>query len=144
MSEEEYILDWIDKVSENKEELGGFSICPYARSAVYKVITCEVEEISPESLTDYDVVIYVIDEEMTVKEIKTWVKFYNLMYSDWCFFCDSKNELTELNGVRTNNERYNLIITQPKKKLEQVREQLKKTSYYSYWPVNYYNEIVGD
>lgn len=144
MSEKEYILEWIEEVSKNKEELGGFPICPYARSAVYEVVTCEVEDISPELYLDYDVVIYVVDDDMTVKELKTWVKFYNLMYSDWCFFSDSKNEVTELNGVRTNNTQYNLILAQPKKKLESVRQALKKTSYYSYWPVNYYNEIVGD
>ena len=144
MSAKEYILNWIDKVSENKEELGGFPICPYARSAVYEVVTCEVEDISPELYLDYDVVIYVVDDDMTVKELKTWVKFYNLMYSDWCFFSDSKNEVNELNGIRTSNQRFNLILAQPKKKLLQLREQLKKTDYYSYWPVNYYNEIVGD
>jgi len=144
MSTEEYILDWIDEISEKRKELGDFAICPYAKKAVYKIIETEVEDISPEALTDYDVIIYVIDDDMTVKEIKTWIKFYNLMYSEWCFFCDSKNEVNELNGIRTSNQRFNLILAQPKKKLLQLREQLKKTNYYSYWPVNYYNEIVGD
>ena len=42
-----YILNWIRKVSEVREELNGFAICPFAAKSKFKIVECSAEEISP-------------------------------------------------------------------------------------------------
>jgi hypothetical protein len=135
------IEEWIERVSQVRPELGGFSICPYAKSGKYKIIECSTDKIDVEE--GYDVIIYVIDESDLVK-INEWVSFYNKKFEDWLFFEDCANYDTFIGDVQTNNGLYNLILAQPKEKLMKFREALKKTDYYSYWSEEYYKEIVGD
>ena len=135
------IEKWIERVSQVRPELGGFSICPYAKSGKYKIIECSTDKIDVEE--GYDVIIYVIDETDLVK-INEWVGFYNKKFEDWLFFEDCATYDTFIGGVQTNNGLYNLILAQPKEKLMRFREALKKTDYYSYWSEEYYEEIVGD
>jgi hypothetical protein len=135
------IEKWLERVSQVRPELGGFSVCPYARSGKYRIIECSVDKIDVQD--GYDVIIYVIDETDLLK-INEWVDFYNKKFEDWLFFEDCANYDTFIGGVRTNNGLYNLILAQPKEKLLRFREALKKTDYYSYWSENYYKEIVGE
>lgn len=136
----EHIKKWIESVSQAHSELGGFSICPFARKAKYKIVFCSVNSIEPED--SYDVIIYVIEEEK-LEVIQEWVKKYNQKYSQWLFFEDCASYDTFINGIQTNNGKYNLILGQPKEKLKKFREILKKTDYYSYWSKEYYNEIMN-
>jgi hypothetical protein len=135
------IEEWIERVSQVRPELGGFSVCPYARSGKYRIIECSADKIDVEDR--YDVMIYVIDETDLVK-INEWVVFYNKKFENWLFFEDCASYDTFIGGVQTNNGLYNLILAQPKEKLLRFREALKKTDYYSYWSEDYYKEIVGD
>jgi hypothetical protein len=135
------IEKWIERVSQVRPELGGFSVCPYAKSGKYKIIECSTDKIEVEDC--YDVIIYVIDETDLVK-INEWVVFYNKKFENWLFFEDCANYDTFIGGVQTNNGLYNLILAQPKEKLMKFREALKKTDYYSYWSEEYYKEIVGE
>jgi len=136
----EDLKKWIEYVSQARTELGGFSICPFAEKANYKIIFCNVNLIQPED--NYDVIIYVIQEE-NLEVINEWVKKYNQKYSDWLFFEDCASYDTYLNEVQTNNGKYNLILGQPKNKLRKFREILKKTKYYSFWSKEYYDEIMS-
>jgi len=135
------IENWIKEVSVVRPELGGFSICPFAKKANYKILEIDIDKVYP--INDFDVVIYVL-EETDLEAINWWVDFYNKKYKDWLFFEDCASYDTFINGVQTNNGKYNLILGQPKEKLMKFREILKKTEYYSYWSKEYYNEIVGD
>ena len=65
------------------------------------------------------------------------------LYPDMIFLPDSTRE-TFINGVQTNNGKYNLILCQSKKKLLDARRQLAKTDYYTFWDPEYLREIVGD
>lgn len=47
------IEKWIERVSQVRPELGGFSVCPYAKSGKYKIIECKTDEIDVED--GYDV-----------------------------------------------------------------------------------------
>lgn len=136
----EHIEKWIESVSQSHPEIGGFSICPFAKKSKYKIIFCSVEEIEPEK--PYDVIIYVI-EENRLHIIQKWVEKYNQKYSDWLFFEDCASYDTYINGIQTNNGKYNLILGQPKEKLKKFRDILKKTDYYSYWSQDYYHEIMN-
>jgi hypothetical protein len=135
------IEEWIERVSQVRPELGGFSVCPYAKSGNYKIIECSTDKIDVED--GYDVIIYIIDETDLVK-INKWVDFYNKKFEDWLFFEDCASYDTFIGGVQTNNGLYNLILAQPKEKLLRFREALKKTDYFSYWSEDYYKEIVGE
>ena len=134
------ILEWIKNVSEIRPELGGFSICPFAKSARYEILKIDIDKIYP--ISDFDVVIYIV-EETDLETINWWVDFYNKKYNNWLFFEDCASYDTFINGVQTNNGKYNLILGQPKEKLRKFREILKKTDYYSYWDEDYYKEIMN-
>ena len=134
------IEEWLIRVSEVRPELGGFSICPFAKKAKYKILNIDIDKIYP--IENYDVIIYVIQEE-NLDVINSWVKHYNQKYNQWLFFEDCASYDTYINGVQTNNGKYNLILGQPKEKLRKFREILKKTEYYSYWSEDYYNEIMN-
>jgi len=136
----EHIEKWIQQVSQAHPELGGFSICPFAKRAKYKILFCSVNSIQPEE--SYDVIIYVIDEEK-LEEIQKWVEILNQKHPNWLFFEDCASYDTYINGIRTNNGKYNLILGQPKEKLRKFRDILKKTDYYSYWSKEYYDEIMS-
>lgn len=140
-TEVKVIENWIKEVSQSRPELGGFAICPFAKNSYYKILKCSIDSLEP--VDGYEVVIYIIDSS-DLTTINNWVEHYNQKYPDWLFFEDCAEYNTFINGVQTNNGIYNLILGQPKKKLLQFREALKKTDYYSYWSDSYYNEIVGD
>ena len=42
------IEEWIERVSQVRPELGGFSVCPYARSGKYRIIECSADKIDVE------------------------------------------------------------------------------------------------
>jgi hypothetical protein len=135
------IENWIKEVSVVRPELGGFSICPFAKKSNYEILEIDIDRIYP--IDGLDVVIYVVNED-DLEAINWWVDFYNSKYKDWLFFEDCATYDTFIGGVQTNNGKYNLILGQPKEKLKKFREILKKTDYYNYWSDDYYKEIVGD
>ena len=142
MSKKEYILQWIHKISEIRPELGGFAVCPYAKSASYEIIDTHVREIRP--FGSYDVIIFVVEDDLGLDVIQKWVKFYNDTYPSWKFFEDCASYDTFIRGIQTNNGKYNLILAQPTEKLRFFREKLAKTDYYSYWDDEYLREILED
>ena len=137
---ESYILNWIKRVSEVRSELNGFAICPFASNAKYKIIECSVEEIQP--IGGYQVIIYIIEDYFDLDAVQFWVDFYNSKYKDWKFFEDCGCYDTYIQGIQTNNGKYNLILGQPTQKLRQFREKLAKTQYYDLWDDEYLKEIL--
>lgn len=138
---EDHIKEWIKQVSQSRPELGGFAVCPFAKKASYKIVESDIDKITIED--GFDIIIYIVNES-SLDVITQWVEHYNEQFKDWLFFEDCATYDTFINGVQTNNGKYNLILAQPKKDLMGYREALKKTSYYSYWSKEYYDEIVGE
>ncbi len=139
---EQYILDWIKKVSKHRPELNGFSICPFASKSRFKIIECPVEEIVP--IDGYQVIVYIVEDYLDLDAVQFWINFYNSRHSDWKFFKDCSSYDTFINGIQTNNGKYNLILAQPREELRQFRENLAKTSYYDLWDKEYLKEILED
>lgn len=135
------IENWIKWISQSQPELGGFSICPFAAKSVYKIVESDIDKLNVEN--NYQVIIFIVNE-CSLDIINQWVDHYNKQFDDWIFFEDAASYNTFINGLQTNNGKHNLIIAQPKAELMNVRNALKKTSYYSYWSEDYYREIVGD
>jgi hypothetical protein len=142
MSLKEDIEEWILKVSEVRPDLGGFAICPFAKQAKYKIVECPAVDIEPED--GYDVIIFVVESNFTLDEVLKWVEIHNNKWSEWKFFEDCASYDTFINGIQTNNGKYNLILGQPKQKLRRFREILAKTNYYDYWNNDYLKEILED
>lgn len=137
-----YILNWIKEVSKVREELNGFAICPFASNAKFKIIECSSEEILP--IDGYQVIIYIIEDYFDLDAVRMWVDFYNSKYENWKFFEDCYSYDTYINGIKTNNGKYNLILAQPTEKLRKFRENLAKTTYYDLWNKDYLKEILED
>lgn len=142
MESKEHILQWIKNVSELRPELGGFAICPFAKQAKYEIIECNADQIVP--IDGYDVIIFVVELNLTYEDVMKWVDLYNKKHKEWKFFEDCASYDTYINGIKTNNGEYNLIIGQPIEKLRKYREILAKTNYYNYWSKDYLNEILQD
>ena len=143
MSEkEQYILNWIKEVSVIRPELKNFAICPFASKSKFKIIECSIEELYTHN--DYDVLIFIVEDYLNLSAIQFWINHYNSLYTEWKFFKDCRSYDTYINGIQTNNGKYNLILAQPSKKLRFFRQQLSKTSYYKQWNDDYLREILED
>jgi hypothetical protein len=142
LEKEQFILDWIRKVSEIREDLNGFAICPFAARSIFKIVECPVEDIIP--IDGYQVIIYIVEDYLDLNAIQFWVEYYNSAYQKWKFFEDCGSYDTYIQGIQTNNGKYNLILAQPKDKLRKFRENLAKTSYYDMWDDEYLQEILED
>jgi len=137
-----HILNWIKDVSKVRPELNGFAVCPFASNSKFKIIECPAEEIYP--LNDYDVVIYIIEDYFDLEAVEFWVNYHNSNHPGWKFFEDCGSYDTFINGIKTNNGKYNLILGQPTQKLRKFREHLAKTTYYDLWDEEYLKEILED
>lgn len=143
MSEkEQHIFKWIKEVAKVRPELNGFAICPFASQAKYKIIECSAEDIMV--LDGYDVLIYIIEDYFDLDAVQFWVNYHNEHHEGWKFFEDCGSYDTFINGIQTNNGKYNLILGQPTQKLRKFREKLAKSSYYNLWDDDYLKEILED
>lgn len=142
MSKKEYILNWISDVSKVRPELSGFSVCPYARLALYEVIEVDIDKIEP--VLGYDVLIYVVNDDLKPSEVEEWVQYYDKKYEKWTFFKDCAAHDNFVGKIKTNNGKYNLIFVQEKEKLRKMREKVVKTGYYDLWDKEYLKEILKD
>jgi len=139
---EAYIHEWIHEVSKQRPELGGFAVCPYASSSKTLIVETPIDDITPES--GYDVIIFIVEDFWRPDQIKKWVQFYNEKFSYYKFFEDLYTNPTFINGVQTNNKKFNLILCQSKRKLSSVRKKLSETEYYSFWSKEYLEQILGE
>ena len=137
-----HILNWIKEVSKVRPELNGFAICPFAAKSKFKIVECPVEDIQP--IDGYQVIIFIVEDHLDLDTINFWVEKYNSKYENWKFFEDCGSYNTFINGVQTNNGKYNLILAQPTDKLRKFRENLAKTDYYDLWDKEYLKEILED
>lgn len=142
MSIKEYILNWISDISKIRPELSGNSVCPYAKLALYEVIEVDIDKIEP--VPGYDVIIYVVSDDLNPSEVEEWVQYYDKKYEKWSFFKDCKEYDTFIGKIQTNNQKYNLILAQEKDKLRKIRKKVAKTGYYDLWDKEYLQEILKD
>jgi hypothetical protein len=136
------IEDWITSLDTPKNELDQNKVCPFAKSASYKIIECPLLDVRPLP-EEFDLFVFKVENTVTQQELITVCKDLNQKYKDVVFLPDHKDRSTFLNGVQTNNGKHNLILCQSRKKLEKARLGLAKTNYYSFWDNAYLEEILG-
>ena len=137
-----YILHWIGQLSKIRPELGNFAICPYASKANYNIVEEKLCQIVPNP--DYDVTIYVVEDDISAQFLYDAVDDYNRNYSDYKFIADHGKTKTYIQGIQTSNGKYNLVLCQSRKELTDTRKKLAKTNYYKYWDKNYLKEVLED
>ena len=137
-----YILHWIKEISKIRPELGNFSICPYASGANFCVQEQKLSQIVPNP--DFDVIINIVEDDIDANSLYETVDDYNRNYPDYKFIADHGKTKTYIQGIRTNNGKYNLVLCQPRKDLTEARKKLAKTNYYEYWDKNYLEEVLED
>ena len=137
-----YILHWIGQLSKIRPELGNFAICPYASKANYNIVEEKLCQIVPN--LDYDVTIYVVEDDISAQFLYDAVDDYNRNYSDYKFIADHGKTKTYIQGIQTSNGFFNLVLCQPRKELTEARKKLAKTDYYSYWDKYYLKEVLED
>jgi hypothetical protein len=143
MSEKEtYIWEWISQVSEKRVEFGGYSLSSNSSEDVVSIQEVNIDDIYPEP--GNDVVIFIVENFWRPYQIHKWVEFYNEKYSYYKFFADCAEKNIMINGVKTNNSKYNLILYQSKQKLSKTRKNLQNLNYYPHWEENYLKEIFGN
>jgi hypothetical protein len=142
MNKEAHIREWIRKLAVLHPELGGFAICPYASGASYTIIECLVGDIEP--IEGFDVVIFVVERELTPEDVDEWVESLNEIYPEYVFLEDAADRASYIGEIQTNNGYYNIILMQNKEKLRKMREKLGNTPYYDYWSDNFLREVLKD
>ena len=143
MSEKEaYIREWISEVSKSGPELDGFAVCPYAQNSKTLIVETSLDGIVPEP--GYDVIIFIVEDFWRPNQVMKWVSHYNEKFQYYKFFEDLSCRDTFISGVKTNNEKFNLILCQSKKKLSAIRKKLVETENYTYWTEDYLREVLGE
>lgn len=135
------ITDWIERLAKPREELGGMSVCPFAKNSDYDIIKTDGNDIDP-PLWDFELIIYQLPDEYSVEELIRIATKYNSMFPEMVFLPDHKDRETFINSVATNNGKYNLILCQRRDNLNKARSKLEHTKYYSFWDPTYLKEIT--
>ena len=137
-----YILHWIGQLSKIRPELGNFALCPYASKAKFKIVEEKLSQLVPRD--DFDVIIYVVEDDISADFLYDAVDDYNRNYPDYKFIADHGKTKTYIQGIQTSNGKYNLVLCQSRKELTNTRKKLAKTNYYNYWDKNYLKEVLED
>lgn len=142
-----HIYYWINFVSSYKTS-NGFFICPYAN----KVLTNRRLKIYYFNIDCLDTIVK--DFESDPDPFKVWIFIYsgddiksdclylNDKYSSIVWLYDEANSSGEIDGIKTGNQMYNIILMQDRQELAKLSSILEKNGYYTNWSKEYYKQIV--
>ena len=135
------ITDWVERLAKPREELGGMSVCPFAKNSDYSIVETDGGDINPPPW-DFELIVYKLPNAYSVDELTEIATEYNKIFPEIIFLPDHKDRETYINGVATNNGKYNLILCQWRDNLNKARSKLEHTKYYSFWDQTYLKEIT--
>ena len=145
------IKDYIDHVSKKRKELGGHAVCPYAKAflkktnivcsnnLMYSAFDCLKKENHPMLSVIYG---------DPVKHDDVWCNLFCGHYQSYAnkkdlwLIWDHPIKKNNINGVRTNNTEYAIILIQRLEETKRLSDNLQKTNYYNFWDNKYFKEIV--
>lgn len=136
------ITQWIEHLATKQVLLGGLSVCPFAKNAEYDIVETDGSNIDPPPW-DFELLIYVLPPHWSQEELNMLAVEYSKLFSSLVFLPDHKDRHTEINGVQTNNGKYNILLCQWRDSLNTAREKLANTNYYSFWNEDYLKEILS-
>lgn len=135
------IADWIERLAKPREELAGMSVCPFAKNSDYSIVETDGSDINPPPW-NFELIIYKLPDTYSVDALAEIATEYNSIFPGMIFLPDHKDRETFINGVATNNGKYNLILCQWRDNLNTARAKLAHTKYYSFWDQTYLEEIT--
>lgn len=138
---ETHLQEWIRYITQSNPDLDGFSICPFAKSNTYKIVKSSIHDIQPLS-EEFGVVIFVVEDDLDLDLARKKIEELNETYPKYKFFDDFRDEDSYINGIQTNNGKYNLILYQDAQFLSKMRKILAKTTYYDKWDDDYLKKIL--
>lgn len=136
-----HLKSWIETITKSNPDLDGFSICPFAKNNTYKIIKTSIHDIKPLS-EEFGAVIFVVEDDLDLDFARKRIEFLNQSYPKYKFFDDFRDEDSYINGIQTNNGKYNLILYQNAEFLRKMRMILAKTTYYDKWENDYLKQIL--
>jgi len=150
---EKNIIDWVNAISKSRKELGGFSVCPFAKKALndkkvfWSYIGPEPEAYILryiEATPDFEVIVFFnLGKSLTDDDLKSIISKLQAKRNDMIFLKDHPDNPGFISGVNTSNGEYPAVLVQPRAKLIEAREKLLRTDYYNYWSDEYKQEILG-
>ena len=117
------------------------SICPYAGTAKYSIIQCNLKDIVIEDTQT--VQIFIVEDDCSIESMMDYRNILNRRYKDYMFLDDHRDEPTYIQGIQSNFGKGNLLICQKRDELLKARNTLHKTEYYSYWSHEMYGRIIN-
>lgn len=138
---ENTLRDWISEIIKSDPDLGGFSICPFAKNNTYKILKCGINDIKPLG-EEYGVVIFVVEDDLDLNIGRQKIEELNQKYPKYKFFDDFRDEPSYIGDKQTNNRHYNLILYQNSEFLSKMRAILARTTYYDHWNDDYLRRIL--
>ena len=133
--------DWIKQIQQSHPDLKGHSICPFAKANTYKIMQSPINDIKPLD-EEFGVVIFIVEDDLDLDYGYQKIEELNKRYPEYKFFDDFRDESSFINGVQTNNGKYNLILYQNANFLTKMRKILAKTNYYDLWDDEYLKKIL--
>lgn len=150
---EKDLIEWLERISKPKDELGGFSVCPFAKKALedkkvfWSYIGPEAESYILryiEATPEFEVIAFFnLKCDLTFDDLYRIVQSLQSKRKDMIFLPDHPLNPGYIKSIETGNQRYPCILVQTRKSLEEARLKLKRTNYYDYWDEDYKKEIWG-
>lgn len=149
---EKNLIDWINRISERRDELGDFAICPFAKKALedkkiyWSYINFNavphIKEFVEKTDPNFEIIAFFnVENNLTDDDLLLIIKELQKNDSKNIYLKDHPDNPGFINRVNTSNGKYPVVLVQPKQKLLDARNKLKKTNYYSYWSEDYKTEI---
>jgi hypothetical protein len=151
----EQIKDWIVNLTYHREELSGFSICPYAKQALsnnsYDIFESSVvsinDDIKKVDIIKNQVTIIVIPEYelYSIEALQEQTLKLNECYNsiDLVILDNDPRDPFVLNGVTTTFDKCYLWLVQSLSDLNEKHRILSKTSYYNVWTQQQLDQVVN-
>ena len=140
---EKSVAEWIDHLSTPQDKLNSSPVCPFDKKAKYKIIDLADEEVLNPDFSTVEVILYIVYCSYSFEQVEQLSIKYNKQFPTLVFLPDSKHRYSHINGVQTNNNKYNLMLCQERSELQVARDKLSKTAYYTHWDRAYLKEILN-
>ena len=137
-----FIETWIKRISQPRAELGGLSLCPFAKKARWDFYLMSENQVDIK-LCKKEVTIFAMLPTMSKSKLEAYVDKLNDLYPKYVFLPDHKDANTKIKGIATGNGKHNLILVQKRKKLQSARKVLNKQNYYKNLTETYKNKLFS-
>lgn len=134
------IAEWLIRISHRDPSLGGHKICPFARMPRIVEVTKLSQEVF--DIKDNQLTIYMeTSVASSYEQIESLCRILKQQHSEYVFLPDHPSRVNFIKDKITGNGYLPCIIVQTKKELESARLALAKTDYYTFWDLEYLEEI---